>query len=97
MSKRTENCIAISAVFHRDKRYQKFYDTFGESLGGFVGIWDYIGNMAKEFTVQEHPKCWNSHEWTDAVDNFVDILYEASYPLSPTEAREAARIAIGNS
>jgi hypothetical protein len=61
-----ENVAAISAEFHSDKRYAKFYSTFCETLCGFPGIWALMVIAAEVFT-KECPEDPDAYEWIDAI------------------------------
>ena len=75
-----ENTAAIGAELHGStKRYDKFYDLFGEALDGFPGIWKFCVTMAKVFTAVEAetkscPKVDPTTDWIAAIEAYVDTV-----------------------
>jgi hypothetical protein len=72
-----ENVAAISADMHigSDGRADRFYQRFGQELGGFPGIWSFCVEMGKAFTAAE-----DTHEagddWIDAILGFCKVVIE---------------------
>jgi len=86
-----ENIAAISAEFHGDKRYKKFYDKYGESHGGFCGIWGWMVALAESFTKAEDKflkrSTWDG-EYIDTILEFVALVYKVK---DHTELNELAQ------
>jgi len=66
---------AVSAVFHQDSRYQKFYDDYGPLLGGFPGLWGLCrdAGLALDGVLSHHED--STYDYIDTVDLFVDLIY----------------------
>ena len=48
-----QNIAAISADFHTHVRYDEFYETGCETIGGFFGVYDICIEMAQVLTLWE--------------------------------------------
>lgn len=72
-----ENVAAVSAEFHRDARYGRFYETYAEQLSGFPGIWKFCVTAGRAFTVAE-PRV--NEDWIETVDAYVDMIYASTLP-----------------
>lgn len=68
-----ETAVAISEIFHRDIRYQAFYDQYGEQLSGFPGIWMYLVEAAIAFEKETGPVTWVDG-YIEAIGEYVDLL-----------------------
>ena len=80
-----ENAIAISASFHTNQNYQKFYEGLGVKVNGFTGIYDLIADMAKTLTEYEKShgdNPWDNglagRDWMEFVDDYVDEYINCS-------------------
>lgn len=86
MTTRAEETIAaVSAVFHGDARWEQFYDTHGEYLDGFPGIWRYCreaGNVLSSVYTDA-----DDSPWIETVDAFVDQLYLKALDGEPITSR----------
>jgi hypothetical protein len=84
-TEREENIAAIAAVFHSDERYDDFYKKNANAFSGFTGIWQFMVKAAKAFTKAEttfsdRQDVWGNHDWIDAIDTYVDELFNLSAP-----------------
>lgn len=69
-----ENTVAIADGFYSNREQSRqFYDHHAVALGGFPGIWRFVGEAAFNFTVWEHSIDWHGN-WIEAVEAYADGL-----------------------
>lgn len=82
-----ENAIALSVEFHTHEKYEEFYMTFADKLGGFIGIYELIAKMAHALSEFEDSYggaviAWESMPlgmgWIEFVEYFVNALITES-------------------
>ena len=100
-----ENVAAVSGEFHKDERYQKFYDEHGGELSGFPGIWKMMARAGEAFTRAEERlqneydlkerHVWDEHNWVDSIDEFVSTIF-AKGLFTTREFEQVAKLSIQN-
>lgn len=83
---------AISAEFHADKRYQHFYDTHKDEVGGFPGLWNLCVDAAIVFLREAEGV---EYEYIEAIDQFVAEIYKFNRVPTNEEFRQMAHAALG--
>jgi hypothetical protein len=86
-----ESVAAVVAEFYSNRKAaQKFYETHGESLSGFPGVWRYVAEAAivleKESTA--YGVAGEDFDWLLVTEDYSQRLYAC---LSYSEQRKAAR------
>ena len=72
-----ENLSAISAEFHSNEAFDKYYNRYADVLSGFPGIWNQMIVMARAFTsVESSLASAVDHEWIEAIQFFVGQCYD---------------------
>jgi len=89
-----ESVAAVVAEFYSDRKAAiRFYETHGESLSGFPGVWRYVADAAlvleKESTA--FGVAGEDYDWLLVTEDYSQRLYA---DLSESEQREAAREAL---
>jgi len=76
-----QNIAAISADFHTHVRYDEFYETGCETIGGFIGVYDICIDMAQALTLWEWENSGQSTvydeldiSWLDVFTQYVDVM-----------------------
>jgi len=95
-----ENVAILSADFHTDKEYARFYQRFGPDLGGFPGIYRLVIDMARTMTKWEveHGGGGEAFDisglsWPEASEKFVNAVISRSLKdESPCSSFEMADI-----
>lgn len=72
---RDENLVALSVDFHTHSKYQEFYEMFGRRLGGFVGMYETVIDLADALTIWEEKATepWTHYEWVILCQSMADI------------------------
>jgi hypothetical protein len=86
-----ESVAAVVAEFYSNRKAaQRFYDTHGESLSGFPGVWRYVAEAAIVLEKESvaYGVAGEDFDWLLAVEDYAGKLY--AY-LSESGQREAAR------
>jgi len=88
-----ENTAAISGTFHADREtYDQFYHLHRDTLSGFPGVWNYLARASEIFTEAETPGCWDSGEWIETVDVYVEFIISADIRKLPNEKALRAKM-----
>ena len=77
-----ENAVALSAVFHQDRRYQGYYDDLPHNRNGFTGVWAHVAKAARIFCEVEAElgaSVWDDRDWIRCIDHTVELLYANGY------------------
>ncbi len=70
-----ENIAAISGEFFTNANYGKFYDTFGSTLNGITGVYDYVLKISLALTNWErrNPQAYEEGaDWLEITEAFSD-------------------------
>jgi hypothetical protein len=89
-----ESVAAVVAEFYSNRKAaSKFYDTHGESLSGFPGVWRYVAEagLVLEKESAAHGVAGEDYDWLLVTEDYSQRLY--AY-LSESEQRAAAREAL---
>jgi hypothetical protein len=89
-----ESVAAVVAEFYSDRKAAtRFYETHGESLSGFPGVWRYVAEAA--IVLEEESTAYGvageDFDWLLVTEDYSQRLY--AY-LSESEQRNAARGAL---